>query len=552
VKVALKEVPTDLYDSFALTLERIDKQPNNLKSLAHRILLWLSRSKRPLSVNELQQFLALRPGCSSVEKEDMPTQRTMVHVCMGLVMIDQRSSIISLVHYSLQEYFQDSTIDIFLRGEATIAEACLTILSFDEFAKGHCRSDKSLDARLLQFPILTYAACNWGHHAREAEKVNMGMVLDFLQNDLKVSSASQAMFTPGYKYRGHSQGFPKRFTGVHVASFFGLKDAVNELLAGNAKSDTKDSFGRRPLTLSARNGHVEVVERLLAANADVNASVSMNGGQTALQAAAEGGHLEAVEKLLAANANVNAAAARYDGRTALQAAAERGHSEIVERLLAANADVNAAAAVYDGRTALQAAAAGGYLGIVERLLSANAHVNAAAAALLLKDRGRMALQAAAEGGHLSVVQRLLAADADVNAADASGRTALYAASSGGHLDVVERLLAANANVNAAATGYSGRTALQAAAEGGHLKVVEKLLTANADVNASNGSRTALQAAAEGGHLDVVKRLLAANADVNAHGYRMALQEAARGGHLEVVERLLTANADVNATDDNGL
>jgi ankyrin repeat protein len=93
---------------------------------------------------------------------------------------------------------------------------------------------------------------------------------------------------------------------------------------------------------------------MLAAKANVNAAATGYGGRTALQAAAEGGRLEVVEKLLAANADINAAgAAGYSGRTAMQAAAGGSHFDVVERLLTANADVNAGS---DGLTALQAAA----------------------------------------------------------------------------------------------------------------------------------------------------------------------------------------------------
>ena len=77
-------------------------------------------------------------------------------------------------------------------------------------------------------------------------------------------------------------------------------------------------------------------------------------GLTALQAASGGGHLEVVERLLAAGADVNAAAAFDGGPTALQAASEGGYLDVVERLLAAGADANAAAAG-SGLTALQAA-----------------------------------------------------------------------------------------------------------------------------------------------------------------------------------------------------
>jgi ankyrin repeat protein len=78
-----------------------------------------------------------------------------------------------------------------------------------------------------------------------------------------------------------------------------------------------------------------MVERLLTANADVNAAAAAGVyGRTALQAAAEGGHLEVVERLLTANANVNAAAAAgVYGRTALQAAA--GHEAVMMVLRAA-------------------------------------------------------------------------------------------------------------------------------------------------------------------------------------------------------------------------
>ncbi|ERF74129.1 hypothetical protein EPUS_06398 [Endocarpon pusillum Z07020] len=178
---------------------------------------------------------------------------------------------------------------------------------------------------------------------------------------------------------------------------------------------------------AAGRGKVKVLEYLL--ETDPKVAVESLRGRTALHAAAEGGHIEIVERLLATEADIN----KGHGQNALEAAAGGGHIEVVERLLAAEADVD----VLSGRTALQAAAHGGHIKVVERLLTAKADVNAPAAAA----DDRTALQSAAHGGHIKVVKRLLAAEADVNAAAASvdGRTALQAAAEGGHSQVKKLL-----------------------------------------------------------------------------------------------------------------
>ncbi|UKZ78705.1 hypothetical protein TrVFT333_006451 [Trichoderma virens FT-333] len=175
--------------------------------------------------------------------------------------------------------------------------------------------------------------------------------------------------------------------------------------------------------------------------------VSIGGGiplKTTLQAAAEKGHQEIVKKLLAAGADVNAAIG-YSKWTALQAAAEKGHQKIVKKLLAAGANVNAAVGNY-GETALQAAAGNGHQKIVKKLLAAGANVNTATG-----DLKGTALQAAARNGHQKIIKKLLAAEADANAIISYYKwTALQAAAENGHQEIVKKLLAAGADVNAAA------------------------------------------------------------------------------------------------------
>ncbi|KEY68151.1 hypothetical protein S7711_08339 [Stachybotrys chartarum IBT 7711] len=291
----------------------------------------------------------------------------------------------------------------------------------------------------------------------------------------------------------------------------------------------------RALRAGSGGGHLQIVEQLLNAGADIDATTGYNR-QTALQAASGGGHLQIVERLLTAGADVNATAGFYR-LSQLQEASKYDHLQAVEQLLTTGAD--------GGRTALHAASSGGHLPVVDRLLAAGAKGNVAAAA---KYNGRAEFQAASRDGHLQGVAQLLPAGADADAdAEYYGRTALEAASKGGHVQVVERLLTAGADVDAAAE-YGGLTALQAASRSGCLQVVERLLIAGANVNVIALNRyTALQMASEGGHLQVVERLIAAGADVNAVAIkgRTALWAASEGGHIQIVERLLTAGADVN-------
>jgi ankyrin repeat protein len=85
------------------------------------------------------------------------------------------------------------------------------------------------------------------------------------------------------------------------------------------------------LVCAARYGLVDCIDLCLRQGFSINMRLEQTD-QTPLQAAAGGGYLEVVERLLAAKADVNAAAARVGGHTALQAAAEGGHPDINKRI----------------------------------------------------------------------------------------------------------------------------------------------------------------------------------------------------------------------------
>ncbi|KAK4166975.1 ankyrin repeat-containing domain protein [Cladorrhinum sp. PSN259] len=157
-----------------------------------------------------------------------------------------------------------------------------------------------------------------------------------------------------------------------------------------------------PLSAAVDQENVELVMYLIKAGANINKPAEgVFGGRTALQQAAENGHLKLVDILLDANADVNATPSSMYGATALQCAAIGGYLEIAQKLLHAGADVNAEGCEEDGRTALEGAAEHGRLEMVHLLLTSGAGITGFYNAQYIQ-----ALEFARENGHNAVAKLL--------------------------------------------------------------------------------------------------------------------------------------------------
>ena len=89
---------------------------------------------------------------------------------------------------------------------------------------------------------------------------------------------------------------PWRTTGVHLAAYFGLKEATIALLENGHGLNFKDSDNRTPLLWAAEYGREAVVKLLLEKGAELETK-GKEYGRTPLLWAAGNGH-EAVVKLL--------------------------------------------------------------------------------------------------------------------------------------------------------------------------------------------------------------------------------------------------------------
>ena len=337
--------------------------------------------------------------------------------------------VLTLTDYTAQEFFDRTRESKFPNSQINIASTCITYLSFSEFEKGPCADDNELEARFKNYTFLKYAAIYWGHHAQgKAEEACQNIVLMFLQNNLKVLCASQVM-----QFSRYGRYFPKGISGVHIAAFFGMMATANRLLKNGAEVDSKDSYGRTPLSWATENGR-EAVVKLLLGREPVEVNSKDIDGRTPLLYAVENGH-EAVVKLLLGREGVEVNSKDIDGRTPLSYAAVYGHEAVVKLLL--------------GREGVE--------------------VNS-------KDSdGRTLLSYAAENGHEAVVKLLLRRESvEVDSKGIDGRTPLSRAAGYGH-EAVVKLLLRREDVEVDSKGSFSRTPLSYAVENGHEAVVKLLL-----------------------------------------------------------------------------
>ncbi|KAI1735944.1 hypothetical protein F4680DRAFT_276207 [Xylaria scruposa] len=537
VRTALEKLPSGsnaLYEAYRDAMSRIESQVSDQVDLAKQVLLWVACAKRPLNTLELQHALAVEVGKPSIDPDNLPQVEDMVSACAGLVTVDEESGIIRLVHHTTQEYFEQTQKQWFPNADVDIAIVCITYLSFSIFDVGFCQTDAEFEQSLLSNALYDYAAHNWGNHARAAPVEMSDMVVDFLQTEPKVSRCCQAMMAAKDYYRtDYSQNVPRKFTGMHLAAYFGLQDMIVALLAAGIEPDPEDTHGRTPLSYAAERGYEAVVTLLLANKAVDPNSKDFVRGWTPLWYAVARVQVTIVKQLLKVNA-VDPNSISVYGRTPLSWAAGKGHGAVVKLLIEdSRTDLNA---TDSGWTPLSWAAANGH-DIVTKLLLQKAEVNPDPKDI---EYGRTPLSWAAERGHKTVVEALLTKiEVDVDSKSKYRRTPLWFSKERGHKEITELLLANNAVDAGPEYPEHGQVPLWYAAEIGQEATVRRLLGDGVHPNLkSEFGRTPLSYAAEKGHEAIVQLLLEndkVDPELRDCEYgRTPLSWAAANGHESVI------------------
>jgi ankyrin repeat protein len=324
-----------LSSAYERTMKRINGQKDGLRQLAITVLLWITCAERPLTTSELLHAIAVEEDTLELDEDNIHRIEELVSVCAGLVTIDEESDIIRLAHYTTQEYLDQTKHDWFPDAQTRIVKSCVTYLSFDAFKTGFCSTDEEFRARLQDNAFYGYAAQNWGHHTRKAPPSvqTEEFVLQFLESDMIVAGASQAMLTFGNN-SGHNRGPPRGVNGLHLTTYFNLQNYTKQLLQRGHSLEAKDSDGQTPLMWAINNGHDTLVEWLLTNEPDVNSFDTSK--RTALHHSACMGQIKSMRLLMQRRAGVEARDSQ--GQTPLLAAVSKGQTAAVKYLLEVGAD----------------------------------------------------------------------------------------------------------------------------------------------------------------------------------------------------------------------
>lgn len=452
VKKALDSLPKgskalDLaYDG---AIQRVDSQLERCRHLAKQLLGWLTYSERLMSVQEIQYALAVEPGESSLDEDNLSDVTEIVGYCAGLVIVEEDTRCLRLVHYTTQEYLRQNGGNHLVAAQQDIAISCLTYLLYEEFETGWVynmkdvskemedipkegRGFKSIpfraaEVQLQRHPFLGYAARYWAIHASVCEQqIVKELTKNFARHDHKVSSVGQVNLVMDDEtalcegLEGTKSRSP--LTVMHVLAYIGNKAIFSELLDHGFEADSQDSNRSTPLCWAARGGQYAMVKFLLSDN-HVNVN---NGACRPLD-----DHASGIE-------------------TPLHVAALNGHTAIVELLLG-HADIEVNLRDPTGYTPLHSAVSYNYTSIVELLLGyAGIDVN------LRHPTGHTPLQSAILYDNTSIVKLLLnCADIDVNTRDNGGRSPLHRAVQFGRTSIL-KLLWAHPNIDLDSKDNEGR------------------------------------------------------------------------------------------------
>ncbi|XP_032353436.1 ankyrin repeat and SOCS box protein 3 isoform X3 [Camelus ferus] len=287
---------------------------------------------------------------------------------------------------------------------------------------------------------------------------------------------------------------------VGLAAREGNVKVLRKLLKKGRSVDVADNRGWMPIHEAAYHNSVECLQMLIHADSSENyIKTKTFEGFCALHLAASQGHWKIVQILLEAGADPNATT--LEETTPLFLAVENGQIDVLRLLLQYGANVNGSHSMC-GWNALHQATFQENAEIIKLLLKKGANKECQ------DDFGITPLFVAAQYGKLESLSILISSGANVNCQALDKATPLFIAAQEGHTECVELLLSSGADPDLYCNEDNWQLPIHAAAQMGHTKILDLLIPlTNRACDTGPNKVSPVYSAVFGGHEECLETLL---------------------------------------------
>ncbi|MCJ1401500.1 hypothetical protein MMC11_004714 [Xylographa trunciseda] len=596
IRQKLQTLPTTLSGTYDAAMERIENQEQDHRDIAFKALAWLSYAFRSLSLRELQHALAIEPGDTVLDDETIMDGQSITALCAGLVVVDQGTNVVNLVHYTTKNYFEKTRSTYFPNFHASITLGCATYLTLDAL------KDATIWELVQGFPLACYAAQYMGDHARQSPEESLeSSVLEVICQLLSHPDKRKPLLSLLDGLALIQSGFYSSNTSAsQIKDEAATYDAESEL---RTLFETAINVSDEALPLTERpslGGRSERSSSTSTTTGDSVDSVTLSGSEgtgtalweskmgatripevTALHLAASMGLAKIASMLLSDSPNIDAV--DETGKTALAVAMERGFEKAVEFLLNSGACVDLSN--IHGRAVLLLIAERSWQNagkiIVEKFRSLLVEDDDTGISNWLRfliaayegdvarvqklagttfdprsradDIGATALFVAVEHEDLKLVQELVTAGMDLELKDATGKTSLHRATRRQNEAMMRLLIKNGADIDS--KDDDGRTAWSAHLRSCDKRILRILLDSGADPSTRGLQGVSeLYTAGKEGDIECVRYMLESGTkpSIKTNYDWTPLHWAASDGHIECTQLLLNAGANPSALSDQSV